>query len=251
LSDDKAPLRAHQGAMDILLAYGAGLLTLINPCVLPILPIVLAGALQASRLGPLALAAGMGLAFVTLGFGVIAAGHLVGLTEARLAQAGAVVMMVFGLILLVPQANARFALATAGVAGRADTGLRNSTLAGWQGQFLGGMLLGAVWSPCVGPTLGGAISLASQGQDLLQAFAITLGFALGIGTVIIALGYGARGLMRRHMGALQRLAAASRPILGAVFLFVGLAIVMRWHHMAEAWLLDRMPVWLQDLSVAL
>lgn len=237
--------------MEIILAYGAGLLTLINPCVLPILPIVLAGALQASRWGPLALAAGMGLAFVTLGFAVIAAGHLVGLTEDRLAQAGAVVMMVFGLILLVPQASSGFALATAGFAGWADAGLRRSTLDGWQGQFLGGLMLGAVWSPCVGPTLGGAISLASQGQDLFRAFSIMLGFALGIGTVIVALGYGARKALRRHMGALQRFASASRPILGGVFLFVGLAILMRWHHMAEAWLLDRMPVWLQDLSVAL
>ena len=237
--------------MDILLAYGAGLLTLINPCVLPILPIVLASALQASRWGPLALAAGMGLAFVTLGFGVIAAGHLVGLTEETVARAGAVLMIGFGLVLLIPQASARFATATAGVAARADTGMNELPRDGWQGQFLGGLLLGAVWSPCVGPTLGGAISLASQGEDLVRAFAIMVGFALGIGTVIVALGHGARGLMQRHMGRLRRFAQSSRPILGGVFLFVGVAILMRWHQMAEIWLLDRLPVWLQDLSVAL
>jgi len=85
--------------MELLLAYGAGLLTLINPCVLPVLPIVLAGALQASRWGPLALASGMGLSFVTLGFGVIAAGHLVGLTPEMVAQAGAVLMIGFGIVL--------------------------------------------------------------------------------------------------------------------------------------------------------
>ncbi|WP_284265220.1 cytochrome c biogenesis CcdA family protein [Roseicyclus amphidinii] len=237
--------------MELGLAYGAGVLTLINPCVLPILPIVLAGALQASRWGPLALAAGMGLAFITLGFAVIAAGHLVGLTEETVARAGAALMVAFGLILLIPQAQARFATATAGFAERADTGLRATRTEGWQGQFLGGLLLGAVWSPCVGPTLGGAISLASQGDDLLRAFTIMVGFALGIGSVMVALGYGARQALRRHMGALQRLARASRPILGAVFLFVGVAILLRWHHIAEAWLLDRMPVWLQDLSVAL
>ncbi|PWK59933.1 cytochrome c biogenesis CcdA family protein [Roseicyclus mahoneyensis] len=237
--------------MDIILAYAAGLLTLINPCVLPILPIVLAGALQASRFGPLALAAGMGLAFVTLGFGVIAAGHLVGLTEETVARAGAVLMIGFGLVLLVPQAQARFALATSGVAARADTGMNELPRDGWQGQFLGGLLLGAVWSPCVGPTLGGAISLASQGEDLLRAFAIMAGFALGIGTVVVALGYGARGLMQRHMGRLRRFAQSSRPVLGAVFVFVGFAILMRWHQMAEIWLLDRLPIWLQDLSVAL
>jgi len=234
--------------MELVLAYGAGVLTLINPC---ILPIVLAGALQASRWGPLALAAGMGLAFVTLGFAVIAAGHLIGLTEEMVARAGAVLMIVFGLILLIPQASARFATATAGFAERADTGLRETPTEGWQGQFLGGLLLGAIWSPCVGPTLGGAISLASQGDDLLRAFTIMVGFALGIGSVMVALGYGARQALRRHMGALQRVAVASRPILGGVFLFVGVAILLRWHHVAEVWLLDRMPVWLQDLSVAL
>jgi len=242
---------AHHGAMDLVLAYAAGLLTLINPCVLPILPIVLAGALQASRWGPLALASGMGLAFVTLGFGVIAAGHLVGLTEETVARAGAVLMIGFGLVLLVPQASARFATATGGIAAQADAGIDRIGRDGWQGQFLGGLLLGAVWSPCVGPTLGGAISLASQGEDLLRAFAIMLGFALGIGTVIVALGYGARGLMQRHMGVLRRFAHSSRPTLGAVFVFVGVAILMRWHHVAEAWMLDRLPVWFQDLSVSL
>jgi cytochrome c biogenesis protein CcdA len=122
---------------------------------------------------------------------------------------------------------------------------------GWQGQFLGGLLLGAVWSPCVGPTLGGAISLASQGDQLLRAFLIMLAFALGIGTVIVALGYGARSVLQKRMGALRRFATASRPILGGVFVFVGVAILLRWHHLAEAWLLDHMPIWLQDLSVAL
>jgi hypothetical protein len=53
------------------------------------------------------------------------------------------------------------------------------------------------------------------------------------------------------MGALRGVGQKSRTVLGAVFLLVGVAILMRWHHMAEAWLLDRMPVWLQDLSVAL
>ncbi|MBF9042368.1 cytochrome c biogenesis protein CcdA [Rhodobacterales bacterium HKCCE4037] len=237
--------------MEFILAYGAGLLTLINPCVLPVLPIVLAGSLQSSRYGPLALAGGMGLAFVTLGFGIIAAGHLVGLREETVSAAGAVLMMVFGAVLMVPQLSARFATATGGIAERADGGMRGLSTDGWQGQFLGGLLLGAVWSPCVGPVLGSAISLASQGEALLRAFFIMVAFALGIGTIILGLGYGARAALQRRMGTLRKFAAASRPILGAVFFLVGLAIYMRWHQMAEIWLLDRMPIWLQDLSVAL
>lgn len=237
--------------MEFLLAYAAGLLTLINPCVLPVLPIVLAGSLQSSRYGPLALAGGMGLAFVTLGFGVIAAGHLVGLREETVAQAGAIMMMIFGAVLMVPQLSARFATATAGVAAKADDGMRDMQSDGWQGQFLGGLLLGAVWSPCVGPVLGSAISLASQGEELVRAFFIMVAFAIGIGTVIIALGYGARAALQKRMGTLRRFANSSRPFLGAIFFLVGLAIYMRWHLVAEIWLLDRMPYWLQDLSVAL
>jgi cytochrome c biogenesis protein CcdA len=237
--------------MEFIFAYGAGLLTLINPCVLPVLPIVLAGALNASRFGPLALAAGMGLAFVTLGFGVVAAGHLVGLDENTLAQAGAIMMILFGIVLVIPPASRIFATATAGVSAGADQKIHSLPRDGWGGQFLGGVLLGAVWSPCVGPTLGGAISLASQGDDVLRAFGIMVAFAFGIGSVMVVLGYGAQSVLHRNMALLRRVAHLSRPILGAVFIFVGIAILLRWHHMAEAWMLDIMPIWLQDLSVAL
>ena len=237
--------------MDLVFAYGAGLLTLINPCVLPVLPIVLATALQASRWGPVALAAGMSLSFAILGVTVSAFGRAVGLNADDIAQVGAVLMILFGLVLLVPQASAVFSTATAGFAARADSGLDEVDRGSLTGQFLGGMLLGAVWSPCVGPTLGGAISLASQGESLLRATAIMLFFALGISTIILALGYGARSALQKRQAAMRRFAAAARPLLGAIFVAVGLMLFFKWHYFIESWLLDIMPIWLQDLSVTL
>jgi cytochrome c biogenesis protein CcdA len=237
--------------MDLVFAYGAGLLTLINPCVLPVLPIVLATALQASRFGPLALAAGMSLSFVALGLLITAAGRSLGLDEERLAQAGAVVMIGFGLVLLVPAAGRGFALATGGFSARADTSIVALDRQGAGGQFLGGALLGAVWSPCIGPTLGGAIALASQGQGLGQAGAIMAAFAAGVSTIILALAHGARSLLSRNRALMHRLAGAARPTLGAVFVAVGLAILFRLHLMAEAWLVETLPPWLVDFSVSL
>jgi cytochrome c biogenesis protein CcdA len=237
--------------MDLVFAYGAGLLTLINPCVLPVLPIVLATALQASRWGPVALAAGMSLSFAILGFTVSAFGRAVGLNADDIAQVGAVLMILFGLVLLVPQASAVFSTATAGFAARADSGLDEVDRGSLTGQFVGGMLLGAVWSPCVGPTLGGAISLASQGESLLRATAIMLFFALGISTIILALGYGARSALQKRQAAMRRFAAAARPLLGAIFVAVGLMLFFKWHYFIESWLLDIMPIWLQDLSITL
>ena len=237
--------------MELAFAYAAGLLTLVNPCVLPVLPIVLAGALQASRWGPAALAAGMGLSFVALGLLVAAAGRSLGLTEETVSQAGAVLMVGFGLVLLVPAAGRGFALATAGVSTRADAGIGTLDRQGAGGQFLGGALLGAVWSPCIGPTLGAAISLASQGRGIAQAGAVMTAFAAGVATLILGIGYGLRTALSRNRALMMTIAARARPALGAVFVAVGLAILFRLHHAVEAWAVETLPAWLIDLSVSL
>ncbi|MCK0141432.1 cytochrome c biogenesis CcdA family protein [Aliiroseovarius sp. F20344] len=237
--------------MELVFGYLAGLLTLINPCVLPVLPIVLATALQASRFGPLAVAGGMSVSFVTLGLLVTVLGYTIGLTEDMVARAGAILMIGFGLILMTPVLSERFATATAGVSAQADMTLDDVNRNGLSGQFLGGMLLGAVWSPCIGPTLGGAISLASQGKSIPWAAAIMIAFALGVSTIIIALGYGARAAIMRRQALMRQIAQKSRPIMGAIFLTVGIMILFRFHHILEAWAVQNLPTWLNDLSVSL
>ena len=237
--------------MEFVFAYLAGLLTLINPCVLPVLPIVLASALNASRMGPVALAAGMSLSFVVFGVTITAFGSSIGLNQDRLAEIGAVIMVVFGVVLLVPMFARRFEMATAGLAGGADARMNDIDAGSLQGQFLGGLLLGAVWSPCIGPTLGGAIALASQGESLGYVTLIMAFFALGVSTLILVLGLGAREAIRTRTTALRGLAERSKPILGVTFVAVGLMLFFKVHHMIEAWALQVMPIWLQDLSVAL
>ena len=237
--------------MEFIFAYLAGLLTLINPCVLPVLPIVLVGALNAAKAGPLALAAGMSVSFVVFGVFVTAFGASIGLTQDRLAQIGAVLMVVFGVILLVPMFATRFERVTAGVASGADARMNTIDSGSLRGQFLGGLLLGTVWSPCIGPTLGGAIALASQGENLLYVTLIMCAFALGVSTLIIGLGFGAREAIRTRAQSLRGLAERSKPIIGATFIAVGAMLFFQIHYVIEEWLLNVMPIWLQDLSVAL
>jgi len=234
--------------MELVFGYIAGLLTLINPCVLPVLPIVLASALQAGRHGPLAIAAGMGVSFVALGMLVATVGHSIGLTEELLSRVGAILMIGFGLFLLVPQLNSRFATATASFSSSADNHMNQIQLTGMKGQFVGGLLLGAIWSPCIGPTLGGAISLASQGQDLFWAFLIMVCFALGIGSVVIALGYGTGEAIRRRQEKMRGLAHKAKPIMGLTFLIVGIIIFFKFHYVIEGWLINLLPDWFLDLS---
>lgn len=237
--------------MELVFGYAAGLLTLINPCVLPVLPIVLATALQAGRTGPAVLALGMSLSFVTLGLFVAVLGRAFGITEESIANAGAILMVGFGVVLLVPRFSEGFATATAGVSTRADAGLDQIDRNGLTGQFIGGVLLGAVWSPCIGPTLGGAISLASQGESLIWAGAIMVSFALGVSTIILALGYGAQSVIRKRQALMRQIASKARPVMGLVFIVVGLAIIFKVHHMLEFWALENLPAWFTDFSVSI
>ncbi|WP_127902139.1 cytochrome c biogenesis CcdA family protein [Solirhodobacter olei] len=237
--------------MTMILAYAAGLLVLINPCVLPVLPLVLASALQASRFGPLALALGLGTAFTAAGVGIAALSAAFGIGSEALARGGALALAAFGLLMMIPAAGRGFAFATNGFAARADRGAQRIEARGAGGQFLGGLLLGAIWSPCVGPTLGGALALAARGKGLAEAGATMLAFAAGTGTVILILGYGARSLISRNRAAMQRLAQLSRPLTGAIFALTGLALYFGLEHVAEGWLVSITPAWLQDLSVSI
>ena len=237
--------------MEFVFAYGAGLLTLINPCVLPVLPIVLASSLRSHKHGPLALALGMSIVFVALGMLVAVFGSSIGLDADRVSEIGAYMMLAFGAVLLIPPLGAVFTKLTAAFSTSADRKLDEVDNSSLRGQFIGGAILGAVWSPCVGPTLGGAIALAYQGENLLFATGIMTAFAIGISSIILLLGYGARETIRKRAGAMRVLASKAKPIMGVTFVMVGLMILTKFHYVIEAWLLEIMPIWLQDLSVAL
>ena len=237
--------------MDVVFAYLAGLLTLINPCVLPVLPIILASALQVSQLGPVVLATGMGLSFVAVGMAVLSFGQVIGINNDDVAQLGALVMVGFGFVILLPKLSSGFSHLLTAPVGLADHKLGQIDRHTIVGQFIGGGLLGIVWSPCVGPTLGGAIALASQGENLIWAGSIMIGFAFGVATVIMATAYGARSLLKRHRRKLQAISGLAQPIMGAVFIFVGTALYFKLHHPVEAWVLDTLPDWLVILSVSI
>lgn len=236
--------------MEIVLAYLAGLLTLINPCVLPVLPIVVASSLQTDARAPLALALGMGLSFVAVGTGISAIGPAFGLYPEDVTRIAALLMVGFGLVLVLPALGRRFSLASAGLAAAADARIAR-TPRGIGAEFAGGALLGAVWSPCIGPTLGAAIALASTGESLGQAAAIMSAFAAGVATLILAAAYGLRGWLRRNMGRALALSARARPVMGWVFIAVGAALFLGLNHVLEAAALRVLPAWLVDLSVSI
>lgn len=149
-------------------ALSAGALSTLSPCVLPLVPVLIASAVNAHRWGAVALGTGLALSFAIIGIFLATVGASLGLDPDAFRTAGAVILVIFGTILLVPKLQNVFAAATGALSNTGNEWLARVTFEGFAGQFLVGLLLGVVWSPCVGPTLGAATTLASQGRDLGQ-----------------------------------------------------------------------------------
>ena len=88
-------------------------------------------------------------------------------------------------------------------------------------------------------------------RRLLRAALIMVTFALGVSTIILALGYGAQSAIRSRQALMRRIATVARPLMGAVFVAVGLAILFKLHHLIEFWALENLPPWLIDFSVSI
>lgn len=223
------------------LSFVAGLVTILNPCVLPLVPILVASALGKSKFGPLALAGGLVTSFTLFGFTVIAFGYSLGINEQFVRLFAGGLLAVAGVVLLVPQAQAALSAAAAPIANFGNQRLSALSGDGWHGQFAIGLLLGVVWAPCVGPTLGVAIAAASQGQDLLSSFLIFLIFGLGVATSVLAFAYGSRKAMGERRKTLTVLVRYGKPLFGAALLVVGLMVVTGFDKVIEIALLDALP----------
>jgi cytochrome c biogenesis protein CcdA len=228
----------------------AGTLSVLSPCVLPLVPLVVGSAVLAHRFGAVALAAGLTLSFTLIGVFVAATSASLGLDQDALRLAAAVLLLVFGLILLVPRLQERFAIAASGISSTGQSLLDKMTLDGLQGQFALGLLLGLVWSPCVGPTLGAAITLASQGESLPQITLVMAIFGLGASLPLLVVGMLSREVMVRWRGRLFQAGTAGKKILGVLLLLVGAAILTGGDKAFEAWVLDFAPPWLISLTTS-
>ena len=226
------------------LAFLAGILSTLSPCVLPLLPIVIGTAASQHRYGPLALAGGLALSFVAIGLFVATVGFSIGLDGDKFRIASAVLLVGIGTVLLSPQLQERAATAAAPVSAWFGAYSGNSDANGLLGQAGVGLLLGAVWSPCVGPTLGAASVLAAQGKDLAQVAVTMLLFGIGAALPLLVLGLLSREAMLRMRGRMLSAGSSAKAVLGLVLVGIGLLIVSRYDKVVEAALVSVMPDWL-------
>jgi len=238
------------GNLNPLVAYLAGVLTILSPCVIPLLPIVLGSAAQRHRLGPLALAVGLVASFTLVGFATATIGASIGLNSDTIRQWSAALLVLVGLVLLVPGLQHLFEHIATPFANWAAVRQERLDRFGLAGQAGIGVLLGVVWSPCVGPTLGAAIVLAAQGKSLGQVALVMMAFAAGIATVLLAVAFAAQGLLARWRGKLMNAGARGRQVFGVLMVLVGVFIVTGVDRHLEAMLVGVLPDWMTTLSTS-
>lgn len=230
------------------LALLSGVLSTLSPCVLPLLPIVISSALQAHRWGAAALGLGLAISFTTLGLFIATIGISLGLDATVFRIVAGVLMLGFAALLLIPALQDRFAMLASGLSNRGNRlagRVKGDTLGG---QFGLGLLLGAIWTPCVGPTLGAAATLASSGQELGRAAAVMAVFGLGAALPLVLLGGLSRQTLMRVRGRLFSGAKIGKQVLGVLFLLIGLGILTGYDHVLETWLVEHSPDWLSELT---
>jgi cytochrome c biogenesis protein CcdA len=161
---------------------------------------------------------------------------------------GAAILGVLGLVLMSGSLQQRFASATSGIGDAGNNLISRMNLDGICGQFTIGLVLGVVWSPCVGPTLGAAVVLASQGSHLPQVALLMGVFGVGAALPVVALAYAGRSAMVKMRGTLMQAGKTGKTIMGAILVALAALILSGADKPLEAWLVDASPTWLTHLT---
>jgi cytochrome c-type biogenesis protein len=230
------------------LALLAGLLSTLSPCVLPLVPIVVATALGEHRLGPVALAAGLALSFVVIGLLVATVGFAAGLDQDVFRSVAAVLLIVVGGVLLVPRLQLRLASAAGPIGNWAQAQAGGFLTRGLGGQLAVGVLLGAVWTPCVGPTLGAASVLAARAENLTYVALTMLAFGIGAALPLLAIGMMSREALMRWRNRLLAAGSSGKTLLGVLLVATGALILTGLDKRVETILVDASPAWLTEFT---
>jgi cytochrome c biogenesis protein CcdA len=226
----------------------AGALSTLSPCVLPIVPIIMSSALQTARLGPAALLAGVALSYTVVGTLLALFGASLGFDTSHVRMASAVLMLLFGATFLVPAMQRAFVRLVTPLTDGA-----NNKLAGFKGdsvlgQGLLGVMLGLVWSPCVGPTLGAAVTMAAGGHSAGQALVTMFVFGVGAAIPMGLLAYGSRAAIGEKRKTMAAVGQRGKQVMGVGLLLVGGLVLTGGDKWLETVLTSHMPVWLIDLT---
>lgn len=232
----------------LALAFTAGILSFLSPCVLPLIPSYITfitgmgfedvtRSRRATMVHALLFVFGFSLIFVALGIGATALGSLLLAYRDWISRLGGVLVIVFGLYML--------GVLRIGAMAR-DTRVHLSDKPmGYLGTVLVGIAFGAGWTPCIGPILGAILTYASTSDDLSHGMLLLGTYSLGLAVpflmsaLAIERFLGAFQKFRKHMGTVNR-------ISGGLLIIVGVLMLTNWFTVLAGYLDSFTPDFLRD-----
>ncbi len=200
------------GLANVSLAVGAGLASVLSPCVLPVVPVLVAGAEQKDRMRPLLLVIGLSLTFMAMGavsslFGAL----LIGKTR-TIELAGAAIIMLMGILVMFDLSFFKRLYRLSNIRPSGE---------GRLGGLVIGMALGLVWVPCIGPFLSSILAMVGTTGQLASGVILLAFYSLGLAIPMLIVAYSSH-LLQRKLAGIMRHEAVLRYVSGGVLVLFGL-----------------------------
>lgn len=221
----------------IFFAFLAGVVTILSPCILPILPIVLSGSVGGGKRRPLGIVTGFIASFTFFTLALTGIVKATGISGDALRNISIVVILTFGFALLIPQ----FQLWLEQIAGKFSAlAPKQSQNSGFFGGVLLGISLGLLWTPCVGPIIASVITLAATSAVTTSAVFITLAYSAGTGVPMLFITYGGRALLQKVPWLLANTAKIQK-IFGVLMIATAVAIFFNVDRKFQAYVIQKFP----------
>jgi cytochrome c biogenesis protein CcdA/thiol-disulfide isomerase/thioredoxin len=222
----------------IAFAFLGGIVTILSPCILPILPIVLSGSIGGNHRKPLGIVTGFVLSFTFFTLFLATIVKLTGVPADLLRSISVAILIIFGISLLIPQIQILFEKLFSKLSGLFSSQQNPNT--GFFGGILIGISLGLIWTPCVGPIIASVITLAATSQVNTAAFFITLAYSLGTAIPMLVIMYGGRGLFAKIPWLLPNSAKIQKGF-GVLMILTALGIYFNIDRRFQAYILETFP----------
>lgn len=223
----------QQAVINIILAFFEGFALIVSPCILPLLPILLAGSLEGSKKRPLGIITGFIIAFALFTFFAKKIIQITGidLTIIRYVSFGLLILL--GIIMISSTLTEKLSLWTERLSSFTDKFSKNRTN-DFRGGLLFGALLGLVWTPCAGPILAAVIVQTVLQETNFLSFLTILAFAIGVAIPMLLIVYLGRTIINKfrffktHTTILRRILGVI-IILSVIFMIYADTLALTWN----------------------
>lgn len=207
-------------AITPIAAFFAGIVSVLSPCVLPLLPIVLAYSTGNSKLRPLAIIVGLTLSFTAMGIAASAFGEYILPLLSELRIIAEILIILMGLSMLMDKDIFSFL--------SQYTGKIHAEGKGLFGGLVIGVSLGIIWIPCVGPILASILTLVALESNVTYGATLLIIYSMGFAIPMLLIAYSAK-LSGDRLSKLSEFDIELKKVAGVILVIIGLWMMYTNH----------------------